>query len=160
MAAVEQSSDADARRMLIALEAWLRTKNESAAPALREAVDELLTLHRLKVPPLLRKTLRSTTPIERMFSLVRHSERNLKRPRGRAMLQRWRGTVLLCCEPRFRKVKDHAEIAHGQGHNRGRAGSGGLCAEPAGSLTRTITMERLRTFSTDILIIPGRDAAG
>jgi putative transposase len=111
MAALEQSSYADARRMLIELEAWLRTKNESAATSLREAFEELLTLHRLKVPPLLRKTLISTNPIESMFSLVRHSERNLKRTRGSAMLQRWLGTVLLCCEQRFRKVKGHAEIA-------------------------------------------------
>lgn len=46
-----------------------------------------------------------------MFSLVWHSERNLKRTRGSAMLQRWLGTVLLCCEQRFRKVKGYAEIA-------------------------------------------------
>lgn len=93
------------------LEAWLRTKNESAAASLREAFEELVTLHRLKVRPLLRKTLMSTNPIESMFSLVRHSERNLKRARGSAILQRWLGTVLLFCEQRFRKVKGYAEIA-------------------------------------------------
>jgi putative transposase len=31
MTALEQTSDADARRMLLELEAWLRTKNESAS---------------------------------------------------------------------------------------------------------------------------------
>jgi len=36
--------------MLLELEAWLRTKNESAADSLREAFEELLTVHRLKVP--------------------------------------------------------------------------------------------------------------
>lgn len=111
MAALEQTSYADARRMLVELEAWLRTKNESAAASLREAFEELLTLHRLKVPALLRKTLLSTNPIESMFSLVRHSERNIKRTRGSAMLQRWLGTVLLCCEGRFKRVKGYAEIA-------------------------------------------------
>ena len=111
MVALEQTSYADARRMLLELEAWLRTKNESAAESLLEAFEELLTLHRLKVPVLLRKTLLSTNPIESMFSLVRHSERNIKRSRGSAMLQRWLGTVLLYCEQQFKRVKGFAGIA-------------------------------------------------
>lgn len=111
MTALEQTSYADARQMLRELEVWLRTKNESAAESLLEAFEELLTLHRLKVPALLRKTLMSTNPIESMFSLVRHSERNIKRTRGSAMLQRWLGTTLLYCESRFKRVKGYAEIA-------------------------------------------------
>jgi putative transposase len=111
MTALEQTSYADARRMLLELEAWLRSKNESAAVSLLDAFEELLTLHRLKVPARLRKTLMSTNPIESMFSLVRHSERNIKRTRGTLMLQRWLGTVLLYCEQQFRKVKGYAEIA-------------------------------------------------
>lgn len=111
MTALEQTSYADARRMLLELAAWLRTKNESAAESLREAFEDLLTLHRLKVPARLRKTLLTTNPIESMFSLVRHSERNIKRTRGSLMLQRWLGTVLLSCESRFRRVKGYAEIA-------------------------------------------------
>jgi len=109
--ALEQTSYADAKHMLVELEAWLRTKNESAADSLLEAFEELLTLHRLKVPALLRKTLLSTNPIESMFSLVRHSERNIKRSRGSAMLQRWLGTVLLYCEQQFNRVKGFAGIA-------------------------------------------------
>ncbi len=99
--ALEQTSYADARQMLRELEAWLRSKNESAADSLLEAFEELLTMHRLKVPALLLKTLMSTNPIESMFSLVRHSERNIKRTRGSLMLQRWLETVLLYCEGRF-----------------------------------------------------------
>lgn len=111
MTALEQTSYANARRMLLELEAWLRTKNESAAELLREAFAELLTPHRLKVSALLRKTLLSTNPIESMFSLVRHSERNIKRTRGSWMFQRWLGTELLGCEGRFKRVKRYAEIA-------------------------------------------------
>ena len=111
MLALEQTSYSDARRMLLELEAWLRAKNESAADSLLEAFEELLTIHRLKVPALLRKTLLSTNPIESMFSLVRHSERNIKRSRGSAMLQRWLGTVWLYCEQQFNRVKGFAGIA-------------------------------------------------
>lgn len=100
----------DASRELRQLEAWLRRINTSAADSLLEAFDELLTLHRLQVPELLRKTLHSTNPIESMFSMVRDSEANIKNYRGTAMRQRWLGAVLLHCERRFRRIKGHAEI--------------------------------------------------
>jgi len=109
--ALEQTHYAEARQMLLELEAWLRTMNESAADSLLEAFEELLTVHRLKVPSLLRKTLLSTNPIESLCSLVRHSERNIKRTRGSAMLQRWLGTVLFYCEQQFKRVKGFAGIA-------------------------------------------------
>jgi len=109
--ALEQTHDAEARQMLLELEAWLRTKNESAADSLLEAFEELLTVHRLKVPALLHKTLLSTNPIESLCSLVRHSERNIKRSRGSAMLQRWLGTVWLYCEQQFKRVKGFVGIA-------------------------------------------------
>lgn len=50
-------------------------------------------------------------PIESMFSLVRHSESNVKRTRGSRMLQRWLGTVLRSCVGRFKRVKGYAGIA-------------------------------------------------
>jgi putative transposase len=110
MNALEQEEYTDAQSMLKELEKWLRSKNESAADSLLEAFEELLTLHRLKVPALLRKTLITTNPIESMFSLVRQCEKNIKRPRGSAMLQRWLGSVLLYCEKQFNRVRGHQEI--------------------------------------------------
>lgn len=110
MTALEQNSYTDARDMLVALEKWLREKNESAADSLLEAFESLLTLHRLKVPVLLRKTLITTNPIESMFSLVRHCERNLKRTRGSKMLQRWLGAVLIYCEKQFHKINGYQDI--------------------------------------------------
>lgn len=109
--ALEQNTYADAKQMLQDLEKWLRSKNESAADSLLEAFEELLTLHRLKVPALLRKTLMSTNPIESMFSLVRHCEKNMKRPRGSKMLQRWLGAVLLYAEQQFQRVRGYQDIA-------------------------------------------------
>lgn len=101
----------DAKRELNALEKWLRRINSSAAESLLEAMDDLVTIHRLKMPELLRKTLHSTNAIESMFSTVRDCEMNIKRFRGSAMRQRWLGTVLLHCEKGFKKVKGHKEIA-------------------------------------------------
>ncbi len=97
--------------MLTDLERWLRALNESAADSLREAFEELLTVHRLKVPALLRRTLHSTNPIESMFSTVRDCEGNIKRYRGSHMAQRWLAAVCLHCETGFRSVKGFREIA-------------------------------------------------
>lgn len=109
--ALEQTEYDDAKAMLLELEVWLRSKNESAADSLLEAFEELLTVHRLKVPALLRKTLMTTNPIESMFSLTRHCERNIKRARSSKMLQRWLGSVLLYCEGQFYKVQGFEKIA-------------------------------------------------
>ncbi len=94
--------------MLLEFERWLRGINESAADSLLEALEEILTLHRLKVSALLRKTLHSTNPIESMFSTVRDCEGNIKRYRG--MSQRWLAAVCLHCEKGFRRVKGFASI--------------------------------------------------
>jgi transposase-like protein len=109
--ALEQASYADAKKMLGELEGWLRNLNPSAADSLQEALEEILTLHRLKVPALLRKTLHSTNPIESMFSTVRDCENNIKRYRKGGMAQRWLAAVVLHCENGFKKVKGFAEIA-------------------------------------------------
>ncbi len=110
-AALEQNSYQDAHRMLLDMEKWLRGINESAADSLLEALEEILTLHRLKVPALLRKTLQSTNQIESTFSTVRDVEGNVKRYRGSAMMQRWLAAVLLYAEKGYRLVKGYASIS-------------------------------------------------
>jgi transposase-like protein len=109
--ALEQKSYEDAKGMLGEFEKWLRGINESAADSLLEAFEDILTLHRLRVPGLLRKTLTCTNPIESMFSTVRDCEGNIKRYRNSAMSQRWLATVLLHCEKGFRRVKGYLDMA-------------------------------------------------
>jgi transposase-like protein len=108
--ALEQTQYQEAESLLRELEQWLRAINESAADSLLEAFDELLTLHRLKVPALLRKTLHSTNPIESLFSRVRACENNIKRYRNSRMAQRWLASVLLYAEGSFRTTKGHESI--------------------------------------------------
>lgn len=109
--ALEQALYIDAKKMLLELELWLRAINDSAANSLCEAMEELLTLHRLKVPALLRKSLHTTNAIESMFSTVRDCEGNIKRYRKGTMTQRWLASVLLHCEKGFNRIKGYAEIA-------------------------------------------------
>ncbi len=54
-AALEQNRYADAKRMLKDFEQWLRQLNESAADSLKEAFEEILTLHRQVGPALLKE---------------------------------------------------------------------------------------------------------
>lgn len=108
--ALEQNDYKEAEKLLRELEQWLRAINESAADSLLEAFQELLTLHRLKVPALLRKTLHSTNPIESLFSRVRSCEKNIKRYRDSRMSQRWLASVLLYGEKSFRAAKGHEHI--------------------------------------------------
>lgn len=108
--ALEQNDYKEAEKQLRELERWLRAINESAADSLLEAFHELLTLHRLKVPALLRKTLHSTNPIESLFSRVRSCEKNIKRYHNSKMAQRWLASVLLYAEKTFRTVKGVDQI--------------------------------------------------
>jgi len=103
--AVAMTGYEEARQELTRLEVWLAERNESAAASLREAKEELLTLHRLEIPPILRISLHSTNLIESLFSTVRHCEKNLKRYRNSRMAQRWLAAVLLYAEENFRTVK-------------------------------------------------------
>lgn len=108
--ALEMNSYKNAKAELKLFEEWLRLINESAANSLNEALEEVLTLHRLMVPLILRVTLHSTNPIESMFARVRECEKNIKRYRSSKMAQRWLASVLLHCEKGFRKIKGYKEL--------------------------------------------------
>lgn len=100
----------DARKQFLSLHRWLRGINESAAESLKEAFEELLTLHRLGAPAELRRALRSTNAIESLFSRVRYYEKQIRRYRSSSMSQRWLGTVLLHSENGFHKIRGSKQI--------------------------------------------------
>jgi transposase-like protein len=108
--ALELKSYAEAKAEFQSLERWLREINGSAADSLLEAQEEILTLHRLEAPELLRKSLSSTNGIEAVFSQVRQLERNIKRYSSSAMLRRWLASCLLHAEKGFRTIRGAASI--------------------------------------------------
>ena len=71
---------------------------------------ETLTVHKLRIPVKLRKTLSSTNVIESAFSVVETVCRNVKRWRGGDHIERWVGSGLLVAESKFRRVKGYQEI--------------------------------------------------
>jgi transposase-like protein len=116
--ALDHATYTDAKAELLKMEKWLRGINPSAANSLLEALEEILTLHVLKVPEALRRVLKSTNGIENLFSTTRHREKNLKnysplyrgKPVKKDLSQRWLATVFLKAETGFRKVKGFEDI--------------------------------------------------
>ena len=102
---------ADAKRALERLHRELMELNPSAARSLEEGMEETLTVHRLRLPPKLRRTLASTNVIESAFSIVETVCRNVKRWREGDQIERWVGSGLLVAERQFRRVQGWQEIA-------------------------------------------------
>ena len=107
----------EARRELVQLAHELESINPSAARSLAEGLDETLTLHRLGVPDILRKSLRSTNFVESVISGVRQRTRNVKRwpDEGRRspkahQVERWIGSAVLENEKNFRRIKGYAAM--------------------------------------------------
>jgi putative transposase len=100
----------EAKAALLRLHAELNHINPSAARSLEEGMEETLTLHRLKVPPELWKTLRSTNVIESGFSIVRCVCRNVKRWRPGNQIERWVGSGLVVAEKQFRRIDGYRAL--------------------------------------------------
>lgn len=101
---------ADAKQALTQLQRELMDLNPSAARSLAEGLEETLTVHRLRVPPQLRKTLACTNVIESAFSIVERVCRNVKRWHDGDQRERWVGSGLLVAEKQFRRVQGYKQI--------------------------------------------------
>jgi len=92
------------------LAARLRRISPDAASSLLEGLEETITVIRLRVPELLRKTLKSTNPIESAFDVVNTLTKRVKRWRDGDMRQRWCVAGLLRAEEKFNRVRGYREI--------------------------------------------------
>ena len=101
---------ADAKRALEQLHYELMHLNPSAARSLEDGLEETLTVHKLRVPDQLRRTLSCTNVIESAFSVVETVCRNVKRWRDGDQIERWVGSGLLVAEQQFRKVIGFRQI--------------------------------------------------
>jgi len=99
-----------AQQALHTLHRELMELNPSAARSLGEGLEETLTVHRLHVPPQLRKTLASTNVIESAFSIVERVCANVKRWHAGDQRERWVGSGLLVAQKQFRRVQGHKQI--------------------------------------------------
>ena len=90
---------------------WLSRINHAAFTSLKEAGMETLTTIKLKVSPLLRRTLSSTNPIESAFSIVRDKVSRVKNWRSSAdQVMRWAAVSLVEAEKKFRAIKGYKDL--------------------------------------------------
>jgi transposase-like protein len=101
---------ADAKKALEQIHRELYRINPSAARSLEEGTEETLTVHKLRMPEMLRKSLASTNIIESAFSVAEELCRRVKRWREGDHRERWAGSALLLAESKFRRVKGYKEI--------------------------------------------------
>ena len=101
---------ADAQRALATLLRELMDLNPSAAHSLEEGMEETLAVHRLRLPEKLRRTLRSTNPIESAFDTVETVCRNVKRWQGGDQYLRWVASGLLWVESRWNRIHGYREL--------------------------------------------------
>jgi putative transposase len=100
-----------AEAQLEALAKELEYTHPGAAASLREGLPETLTVLRLKVPPTLARTLRSTNSIESMISIARTHSRNVKHWQGGQMALRWCAAGIAEAGKQFRRVNGHIHLA-------------------------------------------------
>jgi putative transposase len=101
---------AEAKTELQKIFRQLERVNPSAGRSLEEGLEETLTVHRLGVGELLRRSLTNTNPIESCLSTIERVTRNVKRWHAGDQALRWTATGLLEAERKFRKVKGFREL--------------------------------------------------
>ncbi len=95
---------------LEALAAELTRQHPGAAGSLREGLAETFTVARLRVPPTLARSLRSTNAIESMIEICRDHSVNVKRWDGGTMAMRWCAAGMAEAKKQFRRVNGHLHM--------------------------------------------------
>ena len=108
--AYHETNVIQARTLLGATVKWLRQISPAAAASLEEGLEETLTVVRLGVPELLRKSLSTTNPIESAFSVAESVTRRVKRWRDGNMRERWCVAGLMDAESRFNRIQGYKHL--------------------------------------------------
>lgn len=104
----------EAQKSLLGTVRWLEQISEPAARSLEEGMEETLSVVRLGLSDLLRRTFATTNPLESAFDGVRSRTRRVKHWRKgkgkRPMALRWTAAAALEVEKRFHKIKGHGQL--------------------------------------------------
>ena len=95
----------EARAHAQSLEAVLHKANLSALASFREAKDDLLAIHELRLTAQLKRFFSTTNPCESLNSLLEEDLRRCKRWRDSSHFQRWLATATLHNERKMRRVR-------------------------------------------------------
>ncbi len=106
-AAYQETDYETAKRSLEGTAAWLARINPDAASSLREGLEETLTVIKLGVPGVLRRSLATTNPIESALGVTRLVTARVTRWRDGDMRKGWCVAGLLRAKSKFRRLKGH-----------------------------------------------------
>jgi transposase-like protein len=109
-AAYNQKTEKQALKRLALIRSQLSLISENAVNALTEGMLETLTLHRLGITGLLRKSLRTTNIIESAFSSVRRYMGRVSKFEDEAQRELWLTRSLLEAERHFRTLRGCRQI--------------------------------------------------
>lgn len=99
-----------ARRALEHITEGLENRYPKAAASLREGLEETLSVHRLKVPSLLRQTLSNTNAMESANSVAASVIKRVKHWRDGEQILRYAAAGFVEAEKSFRRVKGYRQI--------------------------------------------------
>ena len=99
-----------AKKKLDELAVSLENRYPKAASSLLEGLEETLTVHKLKIPGLLRETLSSTNPIESANSICRGIIRRVSNFKDGEMALRYAAAGFMEAEHGFRRVKGYRQL--------------------------------------------------
>ena len=99
-----------AKSKLLDIASDLEYKYPKAAASLLEGLEETLTVHRLKVPGVLRETLCSTNPMESANSACRGIIRRVSNFRDGEMALRYAAAGFIEAERGFRRIKGYRQL--------------------------------------------------
>ena len=103
-AAYDKPNHSEAEAALIKLTKELNEINPTAAGSLKEGMPDTLTLHKLGLNQILRRSFSTTNCIESVLAQVEQYTQRVDRWRGGAHIQRWVASGLLEVEPRLKRV--------------------------------------------------------
>jgi transposase-like protein len=99
-----------AKSKLLGIATNLENRYPKAASSILEGLEETLTVHRLKIPGLLRETLCTTNPLESANSVCRGIIRRVSNFKDGAMALRHAAAGFLESERSFRRIKGYRQI--------------------------------------------------
>jgi putative transposase len=98
----------EALEELISFTQWLAQISQDAESSMKEVGEELLTVHRLRLPKELRRSLASTNLIESLFGVVRLKTNRVNNwKKDASQITRWVASSLKAHAPQMRRLSGH-----------------------------------------------------
>ena len=103
-------SDESKGSQLDAIGSLAQRQLDNTAGSLREGMEETLTVVKLALPELLRKSLATTNAIENLNGTIRRVSRNVKRWKSPSMIRRWTALGVVTAEKKFHRIKGYRHM--------------------------------------------------